>query len=357
MPVSADTKEKNSRYADFAHTGPGSVAGDFLRQFWQPVRVSETLPRKRAVSVRIIGRNYTVFRGESGAVQVLAEHCPHRLTKLSAGWVEGDCLRCCYHGWKFEMSGACVEAPAERPDFHERVKVRTYPTREWVGLIFAYLGEGEPPPFPHLETFDQPGVLEAVEVLRPCSYFNQLETNCDELHVNFLHRSSDFASTGLNDWLPVLSGEETEYGLALYGKRGNEVRVSFLIMPNISFMSVYQDVTGWTDHIAWRVPVDDDNHLSFMVDLVHVEGAVADNYRRERAELADAIAKAPPADDMARAVLRGEMTWAEIEGHPDLLAIQDLVALMGQGAYTERGKEPHRIVRSARSDAAPHLDA
>ena len=113
MPESLDDMTATAdRYADFVHAGPSTVAGTVLRQFWQPVRASKNLPPKRAVPVRIMGQTYTLFRGESGKAQVLAEFCPHRLTPLSTGWVEGDCLRCCYHGWMYSMNGACVEAPA-----------------------------------------------------------------------------------------------------------------------------------------------------------------------------------------------------------------------------------------------------
>ena len=333
----ADLKtEKSSRYADFVHAGPDTVAGKFLRQFWQPIRASENLPRNRAVAVRIMGENFTLFRGESGAAQVLAEFCPHRLARLSSGWVEGDCLRCCYHGWMFDMAGACVDAPAERPNFSKRVKVRSYPTIEWIGLIFAYLGDGEPPPFPRLDAFDQEGLLGVTETYRPINYFNQLETNCDELHANFLHRTSAFTTVGLNDHYPVLTGEETDYGLAMHGKRGDEIRTSYLIMPNISLMFVYESLAGWTEHISWRVPVEDDSHISFMVDLVHLEGTAAEEYGAKRAAHAAAIAKATPAADVARAVLRGDIAFSDIGDHPDHVSIQDLVALMGQGPYTQR---------------------
>ena len=72
----------------------------------------------------------------------MAFRCAHRGTQLSTGWVEGDCVRCFYHGWKYDGAGQCVELPAEDPASRQ-VRIASYPTEEYLGLIFAYLGEGE----------------------------------------------------------------------------------------------------------------------------------------------------------------------------------------------------------------------
>ena len=89
-----------------------------------------------------MGEDYTLYRGEDGAAHVVAPRCAHRGTQLSTGWVEADCLRCFYHGWKYDSTGQCVEMPAEDPSFPPRVKIRGYPTEEYLGLVFAFLGEG-----------------------------------------------------------------------------------------------------------------------------------------------------------------------------------------------------------------------
>ncbi|MBM2810192.1 MAG: hypothetical protein HW416_951 [Chloroflexi bacterium] len=84
-----------------------------------------------------------------------------RGTQLSTGWVEVDELRCFYHGWKYDSSGQCIEQPAEPEPFCQRIKIRGYPVEEYVGLIFAFLGEGEPPPFPRYPEFDGDGIVHA----------------------------------------------------------------------------------------------------------------------------------------------------------------------------------------------------
>src|SRR5262249_38271753 len=119
-------------------------------------------------------------------------------------------------------------------------------------------------------------------------------------------------------------------------RRGETIRCSHILMPNVLFNMVYDAVTGWTEHLSWRVPVDDVNHITFTADRVHVDAAGRADYIRRRDAHRKAIADAVPADEVANTILNGGMTMAEAEGHPDLLSIQDLVALMGQGAIAQR---------------------
>ncbi|MBM2811513.1 MAG: hypothetical protein HW416_2272 [Chloroflexi bacterium] len=102
---------------DFAHAGPGTLAGRYMRRFWHPVYRSEDLNPGRTVPLRIMSEDLTLYRGDSGTVHALAFRCAHRGTQLSTGWVEGDTLRCFYHGWRYDGSGQCVEQPAEPEPF------------------------------------------------------------------------------------------------------------------------------------------------------------------------------------------------------------------------------------------------
>src|SRR5687767_8435488 len=109
-------------YEDLVHTGPGTLAGRYLRMFWQPVCRAEDLPAGHAKPLHILGEDFTLYRGESGKPHLIAPRCAHRGTQLSTGWVEGDCVRCFYHGWKYDASGQCVEQPAEEAGFARKVK-------------------------------------------------------------------------------------------------------------------------------------------------------------------------------------------------------------------------------------------
>src|SRR4029453_13891072 len=93
------------------NTGPGTPAGKYLRRFWQPVYHSVDLKAGAPVPLRILGEDFTLYRGESGGPHLVAPRCPHRGTRLSLGHIEGDALRCFYHGWKFAPDGKCIEQP------------------------------------------------------------------------------------------------------------------------------------------------------------------------------------------------------------------------------------------------------
>ncbi len=136
---------------DFIHTGPGTLAGRYLRSFWQPILLSEELLPERPLRVYVMGEWLTAYRGASGRAYVTEDRCPHRSTQLSLGWVEGDNLRCFYHGWMFGPEGRCVEQPAEGNNtLKDRIRILACPVREYMGMVFAYLGEGEAPEFPLL---------------------------------------------------------------------------------------------------------------------------------------------------------------------------------------------------------------
>ena len=228
MAISTDPRQLESPpWRDLAHIGPDTLAGRFIRRFWHPVCLARDLQPGRAVPVRMLGEDFTLYRGESGQPHALAFRCAHRGTQLSTGWVEGDNLRCFYHGWVYDGQGQCVEQPAEPEPFCQRIRIRRYPVEEYLGLIFVYFGEDPAPPLPRYPEFEGDGLLEVNSYLRPCNYFNQLDSNMDEAHVAFVHRSSEFTSTGLNRDIPAISGQETDYGVVKYGTRSDGVvRVS-----------------------------------------------------------------------------------------------------------------------------------
>ena len=321
---------------DFLLTGPDTLVGRYLRRFWHPVYLSRDLKAGRAAPVKIMNEDFTLYRGESGAAQALAARCAHRCTQLSTGWVEEDAIRCFYHGWKFDRSGQCIEAPAEREGFASTVQIRSYSTREYLGLVFVFFGDGEPPALPRYKRFEQDGVLSASSYLRDCNYYNNLESNMDSLHTAFVHRSSAFTTHGLNRSLPEISGEETEYGILKHGKRHDGVvRDAPFFWPNALYIKSSPeegDADVWADHIGWRVPIDDCHHISFTVNHVALFGENAERYRERQRQRSAKRASLSDPRQIAQSVLRGEFHVDEFRDRPDIVNIQDYVAQVGQGA-------------------------
>jgi len=338
-------------YRDFAHTGPGTLAGRFMRRFWHPVWVADELPPGRAQSVKLMAEEFTLYRGEGGALHAVGHRCPHRGTILSVGWVEGDCIRCFYHGWKYDETGQCVEQPGEGRGFAEKVNIPSYPVEEYLGLIFVYLGEGAAPPLPRYPQFEDEGVLDIEWYARKCNYFQNLENGVDEAHVYFTHRAVQFDGMPYDEVIPVVEAEETDYGIVQYGIRKNgEKRITHLITPNILNMRLparSPDAKQWNKYISWRVPVDDESHKSFIVQLVHVTGEAADRFRAGRKAARERLAQFPSVEELSDAILAGKLGWADVKDHPGIINIQDNATQLGQRAIADRRGE-----RLGRTDAA-----
>jgi len=327
---------------DFAHTGPGTLAGRFLRRFWQPVHRSIELKAGQAKPVRVMSEDFSLYRGESGTAYVVAPRCAHRGTQLSTGWIEGDCVRCFYHGWKYDGSGQCVEQPAEGSGFAAKVCVASYPTREHLGLIFAYLGEGQPPPFPPVPLFEGEGIVETFVEPFPCNFFQSWENNADEVHVSFVH-SGGGTHRGIAE-LPDMSSEETDYGIVRRSRRtdGN-VRVTLHLMPNVTRVVVPSfnglEGGGWKDTYLFLVPIDDENHNFYGSQHVQVSGREAEAYREGYERYLQRLAHSRPSREVAADILAGKLTLADVADHPWLVMIEDEVAQAGQGRIFDGSAE------------------
>src|SRR5438132_10869357 len=135
--------------------GAGTPMGDLMRQYWLPATYSSELePDGAPVRIRILGEDLIAWRDSAGRPGFIAQNCPHRGASLFFGRNEEDGLRCVYHGWKFDASGACIDMPNEpaESDFKSKVKAVAYPTRERGGIVWAYMGPpSDPPALPDLE--------------------------------------------------------------------------------------------------------------------------------------------------------------------------------------------------------------
>ncbi len=175
--------------------GRGTPMGEALRRYWVPILSSYQLPAGGGdpVKVEIFGERYVAFRDASGKVGLLDEQCAHRSASLSLGRVEGDGIRCLFHGWKFSATGAVLETPTvSEPRFRERFKARSFPVREAGAIVWAYVGPPElEPEFPHWSYFDYPAErLLSVTFVVPCNFVQVQESLLDSAHLTVLHRDA-----------------------------------------------------------------------------------------------------------------------------------------------------------------------
>jgi 5,5'-dehydrodivanillate O-demethylase len=329
-------------FGELVHTGPATLAGRYLRSFWQPVYHGADIATGCAKPLRIMGESFALYRGASGALHLVDGLCPHRGTRLSAGSVEGEAIRCFYHGWKFDSAGRCVEQPAEESRFCDKIRIRSYPVREYLGLAFAFLGEGAPPEFPlypEFERFD--GLLEIDSYQRACNYFQNLENALDMSHVGFVHSDNvaSYSGIGLGS---ALSAEESDWGVEYIfrRKKDGQTRCNLFGMPNIFHMYALPNdpEIQWQESLFWWVPIDDASHMQFSLHRVPASGAALERIRARRQARRGEIDLAH--QSLAEEILAGRLALREVDAKRcDLVRLQDDVAQLGQGRIADRSKD------------------
>jgi 5,5'-dehydrodivanillate O-demethylase oxygenase subunit len=173
----------------FTRVGPGTPMGNVLRRYWHPVGCSELITAKPQ-RVTVLGEELVIYRVANDRVVLMDLRCAHRRVALDHGRVEGDCIRCPYHGWLYDSAGQCVDQPAE-PDgssFKDKVRLASYRTQEVGGLVFGYLG---PEPAPLLPLYDillwNDGAKEILQQPVQTNWFNHVENIVDISHLAWLH--------------------------------------------------------------------------------------------------------------------------------------------------------------------------
>jgi phenylpropionate dioxygenase-like ring-hydroxylating dioxygenase large terminal subunit len=278
---------------ELTRVGPGTPCGEYLRRFWHPVSRTESL-NDLPVPIRILGEDLVLFRNRQGVIGLLQRHCSHRGASLEFGQVEDRGIRCCYHGWLYDVDGTILEMPNERPGpYTGRLHHGAYPVHEYRGLVFAFMGPPEQvPPFPMFDTFNVQGYELAsgepvgVSNVKPCNWLQIMDNVCDPVHEGFLH-----TKTGGPKFIDINGREiielgdvgeldfiETPIGILCQETRrvGDDVWIRTIecICPNIAQIArapvippQYRNNESRICFLPfvtrWRVPVDDTNTIEF----------------------------------------------------------------------------------------------
>lgn len=335
---------------DLSRTGPETLMGRYMRLFWQPVYRAEDLPRGKAIPLEIMSELFTLYRGQSGKPYLVAYRCAHRRAPLNVGWVEDDRIRCRYHGWKYEGTGQCVETPSDEPSLAAKVRIASYPVKEYLGMIWAYLGEGEPPPFRRLPDFEKPGlVLANTPRVWPCNFFNQMDN--DPYHPAWAHReATKRAGLAVQERNSIVT-LETDFGIAVFSPDGSSA--SYRLIPNLTIVSRLRP-TGGSRVIGARgakaaanatvvltMPVNDEKCMITLVDHVAVTGEEAEKYL-EQYRNTNAKIDYAKLNTLGEAVLAGKVSIEELDSRLttfEMFWIEDYSTQVGQGKLAEHHKE------------------
>src|SRR6266404_3490454 len=176
-------------------TGPGTPMGEMMRRYWIPALLSWEIPEPDCspVRVKLLGEPLVMFRDSDGRIGLLDEFCAHRGTSLGLGRNEQRGLRCVWHGWKYDVTGQCVHQLNETDEtsFAHKIRVKSYPTCELGGVVWAYMGPPEKvPPLPKVGWTQVAETHRHVsKVIEECNWLQGLEGGLDQSHVDILHKS------------------------------------------------------------------------------------------------------------------------------------------------------------------------
>ena len=348
-------------------TGRQDPCGKLMRMYWQPAALVDELQGPRPVRpVKLLGENLVLFRDEQGRYGLIDRHCAHRGADLAFGRLENGGLRCAFHGWLFDATGQCIETPAEPKDSKlcQGIKQRAYPVVEKGGILWAWLGEGEPPAFPEIDCFVAPeSHTFAFKGHMNCNWLQALEVGIDPAHASFLHRffededtstaygkqfrgasaGSDMPMTKiLREYdSPIINVEHTEYGLRLIALREideerTHVRVTNQLFPHgfVIPMSTEMTIT------QWHVPIDDENcywYAIFTSYTTPVDKKKMRDQRLELYELPDYTSRKNRSNDYG--FDPHEQATATYTGMGNDINVHDQWAVESMGAIQDRTNE------------------
>ncbi len=293
-------------------TGPDAPAGVLMRRYWQPAALVDELAGNRPVKpVRLLGEDLVMFRDDQGRYGLIERGCPHRGTDLAYGRLENGGLRCAFHGWLFDITGQCLETPAEPEGSRmcTNIRQKAYPVVEKSGILFAYMGGGEPPALPHFDCFVAPATHTfAFKGMIDCNWLQSLEVGIDPAHTSFLHRffededmsqgygklfrdhsiDSDMPMTRImrEHPRPQIEVEPTDYGMRVITLRkisdaNTHVRVTNLVFPHAFVIPMSSEMTI----TQWHVPIDDTRHYWYAIFTSFGAPVDKDEMRRQRLQL------------------------------------------------------------------------
>ena len=314
---------KPSTYdAGLTEVGRGTPMGELMRRYWHPVGlVADAAATPKAV--RVLGEDLVLFRDGGGRPGLVWARCCHRGTTLYYGKVEERGIRCCYHGWLFDVEGRCLEQPCEpqRGVHREKLRQPWYPVVERYGLIFAYMGPAEKKPvlprYDCLETLDEGEFIDADDTsigsggdaVAPCNWLQHFENVLDAYHVPILH--GNFSGTQfveVMNKMPEVTWDYTPLGVKTLSQRrldGGKLmrRVTEVALPTLRVVpNPFVGAYGRVELIGWTLPIDDTHYRIYTVGRVREKGiflprgAGAATSRRRWRDMTEAERRAFPGD-------------------------------------------------------------
>ena len=320
------SKEENEL---LTRVGPGTPAGEMLRRYWWPVGFSALVKEKSSpTKIRLLGEDFVLFRDGGGRLGLVDLHCSHRGTSLEFGRVEDQGIRCCYHGWLYDVNGRCLEQPAEPADstFKDRIQHPAYKAQEIAGFIFAYIGPDPAPLLPPYDLFfEENGERVIGAGTEYCNWLQRAENSVDQTHLVALH-APEYPHMALKR--PEIGWEKTAYGakITMHVPGVSKPKHSHWVFPSHTRHTTARKGRVPDHAIRFRVPTDDTKTTTFWLRFTPYDEA-----NRGKPLILKTVGFE---DDKPGVYTRVEDGWWGIASHD-----QDRVAQESQGDIYDRSKE------------------
>ena len=353
-------KEQNDL---LTQTGPGTSMGAMFRSYWIPALLSEELPENDCapVRVRLLSENLLAFRDSEGRYGLIGEFCAHRGVSLWFGRNEEGGIRCAYHGWKYDVTGQCIDVPSEPAEngFCRRIRLQAYPLVKQGDVLWTYMGapQKRPPP-PEFEFALVPAEQSFTSKrFQECNWLQAMEGGIDSSHVSWLHRAnldSDPLFRGakgneynLKDPRPVFDVVQSAGGLLIGARRNAENgnyywRITPWVMPCFTMVPPRGDHPV---HGHFWIPSDDEHCWAWTFDYHPVRTLTAAERQAMRegkgvhvAAIAGTyLPRANKGNDylMDRAAQKKGLAYSGIEG----IGMQDASLQESMGPVADRTRE------------------
>ena len=344
-------------------TGPGTAMGDLFRQYWIPALLAEELPEDGCppVRVKLLSERMIAFRDSDGRYGLIDEFCAHRGASLWFGNNEISGIRCAYHGWKYDVTGQCVEVPSEpeTSSFCTKVKLTAYPLVKIGDILWTHMGDpANRPALPEFEFVHVPAEqVYTSKRWQECNWLQALEGGIDSSHVSWLHsaglrndplfKGSKGNEYNMKDMKPFFEVVDSDGGLFVGVRRNAEEghyywRITPWVMPAFTMVPPRADHPV---HGHFWVPIDDENCWVYTFDYQPVRALTEDEVAAMKAghgvhnEYVPGTYRPLQNKDndylMDREAQRRGETFSGIKG----IAMQDASLQESMGPIVDRGKE------------------
>ena len=344
-------------------TGAGTPMGAMFREYWIPALLADELPENDCppLRVKLLGERLIAFRDSGGRYGLIEEFCAHRGASLWFGRNEDGGLRCAYHGWKYDVTGQCIEVPSEPEDsgFCRGIKLAGYPLVKIGDILWTHLGaEDRRPPLPEWEFAPVPSEQTYTSKRwQQCNWLQAMEGGIDSSHVSWLHsgalktdplfKGAKGNQYNLSDKKPVFEVVESDGGLYIGARRNAENgtyywRITQWVMPTFTMIPPRGDHPV---HGHFWIPIDDENCWTWSFDYNPVRALTTE----ERQAMQDGhgvhvkyvpgsyrpLANKDNDYLMDRAAQKAGLSYSGIEG----IGIQDASLQESMGPIADRTRE------------------